>query len=180
LLDQAGGIGSRVDLTNAGSLTVASPESVGTYVSNGGTLTAGAGLLTTGNADLNDGSTVAGLLETSILTSNGSVLVSGAVTTSGRRIADIASGTLTLTGTLSGSNVTIAAGAALLDQSGGLDEMTRVTSAGTFTVNADDSISFYTQNGSGILNGSATLTATGQVLLRGGTFPAPSVAARWL
>lgn len=172
LLDQSGGIGSRVDLTNAGSLTVDSANSVRAYVSNGGTLAAGFGLLSTGTADLNDGSTVAGLLETGNLTSNGSVVVSGSVTMNGRRIVDIASGTLTLTGTLTRSIVDIAAGASLLDQSGGLDEMARVTSAGTFTVNTAETIDRLINN-LGTVNGSGTLTVTGATIFNGGTLAAP-------
>ncbi|OYV05011.1 MAG: hypothetical protein CFE26_13860, partial [Verrucomicrobiales bacterium VVV1] len=116
LLDQNGGLSTTATLTNAGSLTLNTNDTIASYISNGGTLTAGAGTLFSTSAALNNGSSVAGLLNTTTLTSNGTVLLSGTATAGS---TSIQSGTLTLSGALISDVVGIATGASLLDQNGG-------------------------------------------------------------
>ena len=96
-LDQNGGLANRTMLTNSGSLTLKSSETVASYTSNGGTLAAGPGTLLTATATLNHGSSIAGRLDAD------TVYFKGATTNSGRVTADavfISSGTLFNTGFL--------------------------------------------------------------------------------
>jgi len=55
-----------------------------------------------------------------------------------------------------------------VNNSGDLDDGAAVTNAGTLTVNADDTVDTYEQNGAGLLNGTNTLTATNGATLNGG------------
>ena len=151
---------------NAGTLTVNAADSVTTYTQNGtGTLAGSAALTATGGATLNGGTVSGGLLGDT--TSTGAVLVSGTV---GGGSLSITGGVLTLTGSSTNTPVNISAGASLLDSTGGLAAGANVINAGTLTVNAADSVTTYTQNGTtGTLAGSAALTATGGATLNGGT-----------
>jgi autotransporter-associated beta strand protein len=97
LLNQNGGLSNSTLVTNAGSLTLNADDTITSYISNGGTLTNGPGTLFTASTALNDGSTVAGLLNTGTLTSDGAVQVTGTITANS---INIATGTLTNTGTL--------------------------------------------------------------------------------
>ena len=97
LLDQNGGLSGTATLTNSGSLTLNADDTISSYISNGGTLTAGAGTLFTTSAALNDGSTLTGLLTTTSLTSDGAVQITGTVSAGS---INLNSGTLTNTGTL--------------------------------------------------------------------------------
>jgi len=81
----------------------------------------------------------------------------------------ITTGTLTLTGSLASTTLDIAAGAALLDNSGGLADTTILTNSGNLTLGKADTVATYTQNGSGQLKGSNRLTTTDGATLNGGT-----------
>jgi autotransporter-associated beta strand protein len=122
LLNQNGGLSAGATLTNSGSLTLNADDTITSYISNGGTLTAGPGTLFNTSTTLNDGSTVAGLLNAGTLTSNGAVLLSGTATAGS---ASVQTGALSLTGTLAGDTVNISGGASLLNQNGGLSAARR-------------------------------------------------------
>ncbi|OYV05142.1 MAG: hypothetical protein CFE26_13120, partial [Verrucomicrobiales bacterium VVV1] len=166
LLDQNGGLSSSTTLTNAGSLTLNTNDTIASYISNGGTLTAGSGTLFSTSAALNNGSSVAGLLNTTTLTSNGTVLLSGTATAGS---ASIQSGTLTLSGTLISDVVGIATGASLLDQNGGLSTTATLTNAGSLTLSANDTIASYISNGGTLTAGAGTLFSTSAALNNGST-----------
>jgi fibronectin-binding autotransporter adhesin len=79
-----------------------------------------------------------------LLTLNGSNTYTGTTT--------ISSGTLELNASLASTSITIAAGAALRNQNGGLSASTAVANAGTFTNNAAETLGSLSGNGSNILN----------------------------
>ncbi len=165
LLVTNGGLDSAAAITNSGNLTINSDEIVTTYIQNGsGVLNGSATLTATGGATLNGG-TVSGSLLGNI-TSTGDVLVSGSIT--GGNLS-LTGGTLTLSGTSTHSLVDISAPATLLVTNGGLDSAAAITNSGNLTINSDETVTTYIQNGNGVLNGSATLTATGGATLNGGT-----------
>jgi autotransporter-associated beta strand protein len=164
LLNQNGGLSNTATLTNAGSLTLNADDTIASYISNGGTFTAGPGTLSTTSAALNDGSTLAGLLNTTTLASNGAVLVSGTATAGS---ALIQSGALTLIGTLESDSVGIASGASLLNQNSGLSNTATLTNTGSLTLNADDTIASYISNGGTFNDGPGTLSSTSAALNNG-------------
>lgn len=166
LLNQNGGLSNSSTLANAGSLTLNVDDTITNYISNGGTLAAGPGTLLTTNANLNDGSTVAGLLDTGMLASNGTVSLSGTATAGSTAIQ---SGSFTLGGMLASNVVGISAGASLLNQSGGLSSSSTITNAGSLTMNAGDTISNYISNGGILTNGPGTLFTTTAALNHGST-----------
>jgi cytoskeletal protein CcmA (bactofilin family) len=166
LLNQNGGLSSSATLTNAGALTLNADDTITSYISNGGTLTAGPGTLFSTTAALNDGSTVAGLLNAATLTSNGKVLLSGTATAGS---ASIQTGALSLTGTLAGDTVNISGGASLLNQNGGLSASATLTNAGSLTLNADDTITSYISNGGTLTAGPGTLFSNSAALNDGST-----------
>lgn len=165
LIDANGGLDSAAVVTSAGTLTVNGNDSINTYTQNGSGLLDGTAILTALNGATLNGGTVSGNLRGNTI-STGTVLVSGTI---GGGSLGVTGGTLTLTGTSTNTPVDISSGATLIDSNGGLDAAAVVTNAGTLTVNADDSVSNYTQNGSGLLNGSAILTALNGATLNGGT-----------
>ena len=97
----------------------------------------------------------------------GNLVLSSANTYTGT--TSLTAGTLTLNGSLASTTLEIAAGATLVDSTGGLDAATAVTNAGNLTVNAADTVASYIQNPGGELAGSAALTVTGTAALTGGT-----------
>ena len=99
-------------------------------------------------------------------TGGGSLVLSNANPLTGPIHID--GGALNLTGSLSGTDVQIAAGAGLLDANGGLAPATNLTNAGTLTVNAADTVASYTSN-KGSLAGAGTLTTTSAFLNNGST-----------
>ena len=113
LLDQSGGLAPSTVLTNAGMLTMNASDTITTYISNGGTLTAGPGTLTATTANLNNGSSVAGRLDAGTLTSKNAVSISGTATADH---INVAGGILTNTGTLgtTTTHLDIAGGATLI------------------------------------------------------------------
>ena len=165
LVDSNGGLDTTADVTNAGTLTVNAADSINTYTQNGSGLLNGSSILTAISGATLNGGTVAGNLRGNT-ESTGTVLVSGTI---GGGSLSVTGGVLTLTGSSTNTPVGISAGAQLIDSTGGLDSTAVVTNAGTLTVNAADSINTYTQNGSGLLNGSASLTAGNGATLNGGT-----------
>ena len=166
VLNQNGGLSSGATLTNAGSLTLIGNDTVGSYISNGGTLTAGVGTLFTTSAALNAGSTLAGLLNTSTLTSDGAVLLSGTATAGS---AMIQSSVLTLSGTLASNTVGITSGASLLNHNGGLSSGATLTNAGSLTLNGNDTVASYISNGGTLTAGAGTLFTTSAALNTGST-----------
>ena len=162
----AGRLGFQETLTNAGTLTLTGRNSIRSYVQEHGGTLAGDFELAANSATLNGG-TIAGILGGAV-TSTGNVLVSGSID---GRVLNVTGGTLTLTGTATlGLSIGIAAGARLLDASGGLDG--NVTNAGILTINAADTIGSLT-NTAGTVNGTGTLTVTGPTIFTGGTLAAP-------
>lgn len=132
LLNQSGGLSSTATLSNAGSLTLNTNDTVASYISNGGTLTAGPGTLFSTSTTLNDGSTIAGLLNSNTLTSHGSVQITGTVSAENMNIA---SGTLTNTGTFGSptSVLNLNEGATLV--ANGLQQYALLTTSGTGAAN---------------------------------------------
>ncbi len=198
LTDANGGLATATALTNAGTLVVNAAETIASLTNNAGTVNGTSVLTVTGpttftggtlgapltlngtgggtftNAILAgtfngtaalDGATVSGTLS-GPTTSTGNTLVSGNI--GGGSLA-VNGGLLTLTGTSTNISVTVAAGAGLVDQSGGLDAATVLANAGTLTVNAADTIATYTQASTGALTGTGFLTASGGATLNGGT-----------
>ena len=164
ILTDTGNLSNTAAVTNAGLFTVSVDETIGTYTQNGTGILAGTSTLTaTGGATLNGGSVTGNLLGNTAIAGN--VGLSGSV---GGGFLHVDSGTLAFSGTSTSTPVTIAALAALTD-TGNLSNTAAVTNAGLFMVSADDTVGTYTQNGNGILAGSATLTATGGATLNGGT-----------
>ncbi|MFD2257665.1 autotransporter-associated beta strand repeat-containing protein [Luteolibacter algae] len=137
-------------VNNAGTLTLAGDDLVGSYTSGGANvgdgLLNGTGTLTAATYALNNNSvTVAGAnLGDGALTSNGNVLLGG---TSGAETVDIQSGNLTL-----GSANRLADDAA-------------VNNDGTLTLNGNDTVGTYVSTGN--LNGTGTLTAATYALNNG-------------
>lgn len=123
-----GGLDSSARFVNAGTLALGADERVLSYLSNGGTLAVGSGVLSTGQARLQSGSTVSGSLAADTLTSHGTVAVSGSV--SAPEIF-VASGTLTNTGTLGTAStlLDIASGASLVAR--GTQRYTLLTTSGS-------------------------------------------------
>lgn len=153
-----------VKLDSGTTLTLDGSDTIAKLTNTGGTI-AGAGTLTaTGGATL-DGGTVSGNL-LGDTTSTGAVDVSGTI---GGGFLHVDSGLLTLTGTSTNTPVEISQNARLVDSNGGLDSAAVVANAGELEVNSTDSVKTYTQNGSGILSGTAALTATEGATLNGGT-----------
>ncbi len=163
-LIDTGNLSDTAALTNAGTFTVNANDTIGTYVQNGLGLLAGSASLTAASgATLNGGSVTGNLLGNT--TSAGTVAISGSV---GGGSLGVTAGTLTFSGTSTSTPVTISSGAVLID-TGDLSNSAAVTNAGTLTVNANDTVNTYVQNGTGILDGSAFFTATNGATLNGGT-----------
>ncbi|MBN8459855.1 MAG: autotransporter domain-containing protein [Verrucomicrobia bacterium] len=110
LRNNSSGLFGNSALTNGGTLLMNTGDTIKTYVSNGGSL-AGIGTLGTITSTLNDGSSVSGRLSATTLTANGLVSITGR-TTAGS--FNIASGTLTNTGTLTATYLDISAGTTLV------------------------------------------------------------------
>lgn len=172
-LDISGGLPDSTQLANAGTLTIDAPETIASYTSNGGTLAAGAATLFATASHLNDGSTIAGSLDTGGITSNGLVLLGGSATTT---LTHIQSGTLRLDGTLDSDSVRIAGGASLRNENGGLADHTIITNAGSLTLNASETVAGYTSNGGTLAAGPGTLF-TPTATLNHGSSIAGSLAA---
>ena len=162
-IDRNAGLLSSALVNNAGKLTINTAETITSYTQNGSGILNGSAALTVTSATLNGGTVAGSLLGNTI--STGEVLISGSM---GGGSLDVTAGTLNLTGTSTNTPISIYSGASLIDANGGLAANAVVTNAGTLTVNSADTISSYTQNGSGILNGSAALTVT-SATLNGGT-----------
>ena len=159
LIDSAtGSLNDDIVVANSGDLQVVGQrETIGTYRSNGGTLMAGSGTLVASDADLNNGSLVAGNLEATHLTSSGSVEISGQV------IADsalIRGGTLTLSsGQLISPDIEISGRGHLINQSGGFADSTVLTNYGRLTMEVDDTVTRYLSNNGELTDGAGTLFA---------------------
>jgi fibronectin-binding autotransporter adhesin len=127
LLNQNSGLRSTATVTNAGALTLNSDDTIATYISHGGGLGAGTGILFTTNATLNTGSNIEGQLSTGMLTSNGTVHAGGTISANSIQIAG---GTLTNTGTLGNVStlLNINEGATLV--AGGIQQYSQLTTTG--------------------------------------------------
>lgn len=161
LLNENGGLSDSAILTNAGTFTLNTDDTISSYISNGGTITAGPGTLFTSSAALNDGSTLHGQLNTGSLTSDGAVLLSGTATAGGILIQ---SGTLTLSGTLASDSVGISDNASLLNQNSGLSTSATLTNAGSLTLHVNDTVTNYISNGGILTTGQGALTTTNATL----------------
>jgi cytoskeletal protein CcmA (bactofilin family) len=132
LLNQNSGLRNTATLTNAGILTLNSDDTIATYISHGGRLGAGPGILFTTNATLNTGSNIEGQLSTGMLTSNGTVHACGTISANSIQITG---GTFTNTGTL--GNVTtllnINEGATLV--ASGIQQYSQLTTTGAGRAN---------------------------------------------
>lgn len=128
LQDLSGGLAPGTVLTNASTLVLGADDTITTYLSNGGTLAAGPGTLTATTATLNHGSSVAGLLGATTLTSNGTVAISGTATA---ETVNIASGILTNSGSLGtiSTRLNLSAGATLT--AGGTQHYEWLTTSGS-------------------------------------------------
>ncbi|WP_193211379.1 autotransporter domain-containing protein [Luteolibacter marinus] len=154
-----GGLSSLASLVNAGTLTLGAAEGISAYVSSGGTLAAGGGMLSSNTSHLLDGSSVAGSLETGSLTSEGIVTVSGDVA------ADsifITGGTLTNTGTFGTSST-------LLD----------IGSGATFAAMGSQHYASLTTSGSGVGTWQGDLGNTSSIAPGGGSFGTLAVAGNF-
>ena len=157
LRDSAGGLDATTALSNAGTLTNTAPETIATYVSNGGSLT-GTGLLTATTATLNDGSAVFATLAATTLTSNGLVAISG---TASANAINIASGSLTNTGTLgdSGTALNLTSGATLVGS--GTQRYNLLTTAGPGTGTWQGNLTNPTTVAPGGVGATGSLAVTG-------------------
>lgn len=108
-----GGFHKLSSLYNSGTVTLGADDYIRIYVSNGGTLTAGSGVLSAANVLLNDRTVIAGGLTASRLTSSGKVSNRGELMV---QSLEITSGTLINTGELgdASSRMTIHSGATLV------------------------------------------------------------------
>ncbi len=110
-------------------------------------------------------------------TGGGNLLLSNSNNYAGT--TSVLAGTLTLSGSLSGTTVDVAAGAGLINQNGGLAANTVLTLAGTLTMNASDTVAAYASNGGTLSAGPGTLTTTLATLANGSSV-AGSLAAETL
>ncbi|MCX6937591.1 MAG: autotransporter-associated beta strand repeat-containing protein, partial [Verrucomicrobia bacterium] len=169
-------------LTNAGILSLgANTDTVGSYVSNGGTLS-GTGTLTAATYALNTGTTLNANLGAGNVTTNGAVAINGNL---GTGTLAVASGTTTLAGASSAATVTVASTATLTTTAtGSLADTASLALTGTaiFNLGQNDTIGQLT--GAGVVNlaantltlangggasSSAVLTGTGGLTLLSGT-----------
>jgi autotransporter-associated beta strand protein len=127
LINQNGGLPNSTWFTNGGTLTLNADDTVTTYTSNGGTLTHGSGILSTTSATLNDGSSISGRLNTTLLTSNGMVQIGGTVSASN---INISTGTLSNTGTLGGLSTTFNINQGATLAAGGSQQYSLLTTSG--------------------------------------------------
>ncbi len=148
-------------LAAGGGIVLNGSDTVGSLVSNGGSVS-GPGTLTAASYSLNDGSSVAGNLGNGTITTNGSVSISGST---GSGSLSVASGTLNFTGVSAATAVQVASGATLQD-GGNLANAAVLTNAGTLAMSGSDTIGQYISNG-GILSGSGTLSAASYLLGNG-------------
>jgi len=145
-----------------GIVQVNGTETVGTYSQAGSGGLNGAGILTAASGATLSGGDVNGNLMGDVTTTGPvTITVSGSV---GGGFLAVDAGTLTLDGIATSTPVTIAGGATLEDNSGGLDGAAMVTNEGTLNVNIlGDTVDTYVSNG-GTLGGSFLITTGGATL----------------
>lgn len=141
-LQDGGNLADNANVTNSGTLAMQGSDTIGGYVSNGGTLS-GPGTLTAASYLLDNGSSVSGNLGSGVLTSNGTVSITGSAAV---ETVDVNSGTLSL----SGNNLS---DLAAVNLAGGAGLM----------LGASDTIGSLVSNG-GTISGPGTLTAASYVL----------------
>ena len=144
LLNQNGGLSSSAGLSNMGLLTMNADDAIHIYASLGGTLTAGAGTLFANNANLRQGSSVAGLMNVQSLLSTGVVNVSGTITAG---TATLQGSAFTLGGSLISDSVMIEASSQLINVNGGLSATATVNNRGRLILQTDDRIARYVSTG---------------------------------
>ena len=186
-----GGFADRANVANAGVMTIHADDTVLNYTQHGrpeGTLQGPGTLTVTGEALLEGGTVSAGI--SGNVTSKGVVMVSGNL---GGGTLAVSDGRLDLTGISTNSKVDISATSTLVVGNGGLDANAEVTNHGILTLNANDTVSTYTQQvgklwrggvpgelpglalpgqdmiWAGALRGTGTLTAQHGATLHGGT-----------
>jgi autotransporter-associated beta strand protein len=165
LLNQNGGFSISAALTNAGALTLNANDTVTGYISNGGSLTTGPGTLFATTSTLNNGSTVAGLLDTGTLTSNGMVQVTGSISAGS---INIATGTLANTGTLGNASTlfNIHEGATFV--AGGIQSYSLLTTSGTGPATWLGNMPYSTSLAPGGVGAVGTLEIVGNFTQQGG------------
>ncbi|WP_147424414.1 autotransporter-associated beta strand repeat-containing protein [Vogesella indigofera] len=154
------------DVSVNGKLIMGGAETIGTLAGNGD------GVLELSGAKLtlkqNKDTTFAGVIQDSSLPNSGSLQKdgSGKLTLSGANTytgnTQINSGKLVLDGSLESQSITVASGATLDNQQGGLSATAALNNSGTLNQNANDSIK--TLVNSGTISGSGTLTADSYTL----------------
>jgi autotransporter-associated beta strand protein len=107
-----------------------------------------------------------------IKTGAGSLVLTGSNTYSG--VTRILDGSMSLSGSLESASLTIAPGAGMLNQNGGLSIGATVTNAGSLTLDSNDIVAGYVSNGGTLANGTGVLLASTAALNAG------SNVAGWL
>ena len=127
---QSAGLSSATVLGNSGTVAFTMDETIADYQSTGGTLGAGSGMLSAASAFLGNGSTVAGALDATTLTSQGNVTITGSATADS---ISLASGTLTNNGTFGDASTLfdIAGGATFV--AGGTQRYAALSTSGSGT-----------------------------------------------
>ena len=160
---------SAVTVSSGSTLSLSSADTIGTLVSNGGTI-AGAGVLTAATYGLNTGTSVTGKLGLGTLNSNGAVGITGtadalsvnvqtgALTLSGNNLADTSLVTLT-SGSMLSLSGTDTVGS--LVSNGGTIAGMGILTATTYSLNAGSSVTG--KLGLGTLNSNGSVSITGSV-----------------
>ena len=125
-LQHSGSFANTAALVNSGALFMNASDTVGSYVSQAGSLS-GSGILTASSYLLNDGSSVAGSLGSGVLVTQGAVTLSGS---SNAGIIQVANGILDNRGVLGNSltELNIGSGATLI--AGGTQDFALLTTSG--------------------------------------------------
>lgn len=128
LVDQAGGLRDDLLLVNSGTVTLNINETVRKYISNGGVFSSGVHRLSADEVELNDGSSVSGILGSGPIVTNGSVQLGGRLESG---MIDVRTGVLTNDGILdaSGGRLNLHAGATLV--AGGTQQYGLLSSSGS-------------------------------------------------
>ncbi len=163
--DKNGGLMSNATVANAGTFAVNSAQTISTYTQTGNGSLSGPAILTTTGGSTLTGGTISGNLRGDT-TTTGDVRIEGTI---GDGTLSVKNGNLTLAGTSTNRVVNIEASGSLFDYIGALDPSAIVTNAGILHTVSPESITSYTQNDGGRLDGQGYLTVTGGATLKGGT-----------
>jgi autotransporter-associated beta strand protein len=143
--------GARLTVSNDAGLNLGGDEKIGS-LNGGGNVSIGINLLTVSEGYFSGAIDGTGSLDK---VDGGTLTLAGPNTYTGGM--NVQGGSLTLDGSLASPSVTIADGATLTNNSGGLADNTMLTNAGLLVMNANDTIGSLLN--SGTINGGSTLTA---------------------